>query len=401
MVHLTVLIGALGYFVDIYDLLLFGIVRTPSLRALGVKEEDLLSVGMHLLDMQMLGMLLGGIVWGVLGDLRGRKSVLFGSILMYSLANIANAFVPNVEVYAILRFIAGIGLAGELGAAITLVSEVMSKESRGYGTTIVASVGILGAVLASIIGDTFSWQTAYLVGGVMGLALLGLRAGLLESKMFAQMKEQGQKSKAGLHKILMKPKNLGRYLCCILIGVPIWFVIGILITFAPEFAKDLNVDGVVTGSKAIMWAYIGLSLGDLASGVLSQVLRSRKQSILIYLVLTTALIFVYVFQRSWTVTSFYGLCAMLGFAVGYWAVFVTVGAEQFGTNVRATVATTVPNFVRGSLVLITASFRGLMPEFGRLNAALIVGCGCMVIAFAAWYFLSETYGKDLDYLEQI
>lgn len=401
MVHLTVLIGALGYFVDIYDLLLFGIVRTPSLRALGVPEDQLLSVGMHLLDMQMLGMLLGGIIWGVLGDLRGRKSVLFGSILMYSLANIANAFVPNVEVYAILRFIAGIGLAGELGAAITLVSEVMSKESRGYGTTIVASVGILGAVLASFIGDTFSWQTAYLVGGFMGLALLGLRAGLLESKMFAQMKAQGQKSKAGLHKILMKPKNLGRYVCCILIGVPIWFVIGILITFAPEFAEDLKVDGLVTGSKAIMWAYIGLSLGDLASGVLSQVLRSRKQSILIYLTLTTVLIFVYVYQRNWTSSSFYGLCAMLGFAVGYWAVFVTVAAEQFGTNVRATVATTVPNFVRGSVLLITASFRGLLPEFGRLNSALIVGCGCMAIAFAAWYFLSETYGKDLDYLEQL
>lgn len=401
MVRLTILIGALGYFVDIYDLLLFGIVRTPSLRDLGVSEDDMMTVGMHLLNMQMLGMLIGGIVWGVLGDLRGRKGVLFGSIILYSLANIANAFVPNVEVYAILRFLAGLGLAGELGAAITLVSEVMSKETRGYGTTIVASVGILGAVVAALIGDFFSWQVAYLVGGVMGLCLLALRAGLLESTMFHEMRKQPGISRGAFHQLLIKPRNFGRYICCILIGVPIWFVIGILITFAPEFARELHVDGVVTGSKAILWAYVGLSLGDLSAGILSQLLRSRKQAILVYLILTTALIFVYIYQRSWSLAAFYGLCAMLGLAAGYWAVFVTIAAEQFGTNIRSTVATTVPNFVRGSVVILTSSFHYLIPQMGTLDAALAVGMASMAIAFVAWYFLRETFARDLNYFEQL
>jgi putative MFS transporter len=395
----AVIIGSLGYFVDIYDLLLFGIVRGPSLRDLGVPEDQMLNVGLHLLDMQMLGMLLGGIAWGVIGDLRGRKSVLFGSILLYSLANIANAYVPNVEVYGILRLLAGLGLAGELGAAITLVAESLPPDMRGFGTTVVASIGILGAVAASMVGDAFSWHTAYLVGGGMGLALLVMRASLMESSMFHGIRDKTDVVRGAFHQLLMKPKNLGRYLSCILVGVPIWFVIGILITFAPELSKELRVDGVITGSKAIMWAYVGLSIGDLTAGLLSQVLRSRKQAMFLFLVLTTALIFVYIFSRGLTQGGFYGLCAMLGLGSGYWAVFVTVGAEQFGTNIRSTVATTVPNFVRGSVVLITYSFRSLIPAWGRLDSALIVGCVCMTVAFVAWYFLRETYGRDLNYTE--
>lgn len=398
-ISLTVIVAALGYFVDIYDLLLFGIVRMPSLRSLGVAETEMLSVGLHLLNMQMAGMLIGGIVWGVLGDRRGRKSVLFGSIIMYSLANIANAFVTNVEMYAILRFLAGVGLAGELGAAITLVSEVMSKESRGYGTCIVASVGILGAVFASIIGDYFSWQTAYLVGGGMGLALLGLRAGLLESGMFHQAKASSV-SRGDFFKLFTSRLRLGRYLSCIAIGIPIWFVIGILITFAPEMVQELGITGV-TGSQAIMWAYMGLSLGDLSSGLLSQRLKSRKKAVLFFLLLTSGLVASYVNAAGMSLSAFYGLCFMLGVGTGYWAVFITIAAEQFGTNLRATVATTVPNFVRGSVVPITLGFQYLKPSLGVLTSAMTVGAVCLLIAFIALWTLPDTYGKNLDYFETI
>jgi len=399
-IHVTVLVAALGYFVDIYDLLLFGIVRVPSLRDLGVADSDMLRVGLHLLNMQMAGMLIGGIVWGVLGDRRGRKSVLFGSILMYSLANIANAFVPNPEVYAWLRLIAGIGLAGELGAAITLVSEIMSKEKRGMGTTIVASVGILGAVLASWIGDHLSWKVAYLVGGFMGLGLLGLRAGLLESGMFASMKVKDVPC-GHFHQLFTSRDRVGRYLSCIVIGVPIWFVIGILITFAPELARELGVQGVITGSKSIMWSYAGLSVGDLCAGLLSQRLRSRKRAILLFQLLTLVLVGVYLTQSQWSVAAFYTLCTALGFAAGYWAVFVTVAAEQFGTNIRATVATTVPNFVRGSVVPVTLAFQAASVSLGLIGAVWLVGACVMILAFIALYHLRETFGKDLNHLEHL
>lgn len=397
-VFFTVLVASLGYFVDIYDLLLFGIVRVPSLRDLGVPEEKMLEVGLHLLNMQMAGMLIGGIIWGVLGDRRGRKSVLFGSILLYSLANIANAFVPNPEVYAWLRFIAGIGLAGELGAAITLVAEVMPRETRGFGTAIVAGIGILGAVFASLIGDYFSWQVAYLVGGGMGLALLLLRAGLLESGMFREM-SKASVGRGKFHQLFLSPRIFGRYLCCILIGVPIWFVIGILITFSPELTKEMGVTGLVTGSNSIMWSYIGLSVGDISAGLISQWLRSRRKTVLLFLLMTAALIGVYVTLHGLSPAAFYVLCVGLGFAVGYWATFVTIGAEQFGTNIRATVATTVPNFVRGSVVPITLSFQALKPELGVINSVITVGAVCMVLAFVALYFLRETFGRDLDYFE--
>ncbi len=399
-VTLTVIVSALGYFVDIYDLLLFGIVRVPSLRDIGVPEDQMMSVGVRLLNFQMAGMLIGGILWGVLGDLFGRKSVLFGSILLYSLANIANAFVPNPEVYAWLRLAAGIGLAGELGAAICLVAEVMKKETRGIGTTIVASVGILGAVLASLIGDYFSWQTAYIVGGVMGLALLGLRASSLESAMFKAM-DQAEVSRAKFHLLFANVDRLKRYACCILIGVPVWYCIGVLITFAPELSRAVGVTGVITGSKSIMWAYVGLSAGDLASGLLSQKLRSRKKAVGIFLVLNLALILAYYFQYGLSVGEFYALCCAIGFSAGIWAVFVTIAAEQFGTNIRATVSISVPNFVRGSVVPVTLSFDYLRHHMLTMNAVLTVGLVVSALAFIALYFLKETYGKDLDYYETL
>jgi MFS family permease len=396
-VYFTVFVAALGYFVDIYDLLLFGIVRVPSLRALGVPESEMLSVGVRLLNMQMTGLLLGGVLWGILGDKRGRKSVLFGSILLYSVCNIANAFVPNPTVYGWLRLLAGVGLAGELGAAITLVSEVMPQKSRGYGTAIVASVGILGAVVASLVGDFFSWQVAYIVGGTMGLALLALRAGLLESGMFKNLSQHVERGQ--FHKLLMTPAHLGRYLCCILIGVPIWYVIGILITFAPELSREMGVDGNITGSRSILWSYVGLSLGDLLAGLMSQWLESRKRAVLIFLLATLAMVLAYGNISRPSEVQFYVICAGLGLATGYWATFVTIGAEQFGTNIRATVATTVPNFVRGAVVPLTLAFRTLQEQMPLLQAAMWVGLVSLGLAFVALYFLKETFSKDLDYHE--
>jgi MFS transporter, putative metabolite:H+ symporter len=414
ILNINVVIAALGYFVDIYDLLLFGIVRVVSLKSIGIPEDQLLDKGVFLINAQMAGMLVGGLLWGVLGDRKGRVTVLFGSIAMYSLANIANAFIEYAgpyafESYAILRFVAGVGLAGELGCAITLVSETMSKETRGYGTTIVAAVGILGAVVAALIGDAFSWQTAYIIGGVMGLALLVFRVSMFESGMFAQAKESNV-PKGDIRMLFHPFPRFLKYLRCILIGVPVWFVVGILVTFSPELAKDIGVIDPISAGKSIMWCYIGLSAGDLASGFLSQWIKSRRKAIGLFLGITAALILSYIFApeifgtaaggAGLTAPMFYALCTGLGFGVGYWAVFVTVAAEQFGTNLRATVATSVPNFVRGSVVPLTLTFQYLHPHFGLRGGALWVGAAAMGIAFLALFFMQETYGKDLDYLEK-
>lgn len=399
ILNTTVIVGALGYFVDIYDLVLFSIVRVSSLKAVGIPDDQLLDKGVFLINLQMTGMLLGGILWGILGDKKGRLSVLFGSIFLYSVANIANAFVTSIEAYGVWRFLAGIGLAGELGAAITLVSETMSKETRGYGTAIVAAVGICGAVVAALIGDYFDWKVAFIVGGVMGLALLVLRIGIFESGMFESSKSKNVK-RGDLFMILGNRSRLARYLHCILIGVPIWYVIGILITFSPELSKVLGVEGSITGGRAIMFCYIGLAIGDLASGFLSQLFGTRKKVVLGFLTITLTFILLYCFTFGLSENWFYALCVGLGIGTGYWAVFVTISAEQFGTNLRATVATTSPNFVRGSVVPLTLAFQTLKGSTGLIGSALIVGLSCMALAFFSLYHLHETHGKELDFLEE-
>ncbi len=393
------LVAALGYFVDIYDLLLFSIVRVPSLRSLGVQGDDLLRAGERLLNMQMTGMLIGGLLWGVLGDRRGRISVLFGSIFMYSAANIANAWVESVEAYAWLRFIAGIGLAGELGAGITLVSEIMPKETRGYGTTIVAAIGILGAVVAALVGDAFDWRVSYIVGGVMGFALLALRIGVYESGMFESVRQTGS-SRGNLLHLFNTWERARKYVSVILIGVPIWYVIGILITFSPEIGTALGMTDAPTAGKAVMYAYIGLAVGDLGSGFLSQWIGSRKRVILLFQGLTAVFVAMYFLVAPFTLGAFYALCVALGFGVGYWAVFVTVASEQFGTNIRATATTTVPNVVRGSVVLLTSSVAWLRPQVGVVNSAMIVGVVALTIGVVSLWGVEETFGKDLDYVEE-
>jgi MFS family permease len=398
LLSVPVIVAALGYFVDIYDLLLFSIVRVPSLIALHVSPSLMMEKGIYLINVQMIGMLLGGILWGIIGDKKGRLTVLFGSILLYSIANIANGFVTTVDQYALLRFIAGVGLAGELGAGITLVAEILPKEIRGYGTSIVASVGVLGAVLAYLVADTFDWKMAYIIGGALGLALLVLRFNVFESGMFSHAKEK-KVSKGNFLSLFTSGPKLMKYLRCIMIGLPIWFVIGILLTFSPEFGKVLGISVPVQAGKAVMFGYIGLSLGDLSSGILSQYFKSRKKVVLIFLLLTSLFIALFLLQSSKNATVFYGLCLFLGFSIGFWALFVTISAEQFGTNLRATVATTVPNFVRGSVNISTPLFLLGKSYWGVLPAAGAVGGLAIALAMMALWGMEETFHKDLDYLE--
>ncbi len=397
-IHLAVLVAALGYFVDVYDLLLFSIVRVPSLLSLGVAQADVLAVGVRLINMQMMGLLLGGIAWGILADNYGRRSVLFGSILMYSLANIANAGVQTVDQYAWLRFIAGIGLAGELGAGITLVAEIMSREGRGWGTTIVASLGLLGAVVAGLVGDLFPWRTAYVIGGAMGLSLLALRIGVTESGMFEAVKHKAI-GKGNMLLLFSTPTRALRYLSVVLVGLPTWFVMGILVTFSPEIGTALGLETAPTAGRAVMFAYIGATLGDLLSGFLSQVLRSRKKALLAFITFCGLGIANYFIMGQGSLTAFYLACGILGATSGYWAVFVTVASEQFGTNLRGTVASTAPNFVRGAVVPLTITFQALKPELGIPGSAMAVGAVTLAIAYLSLAGLEETFGKDLDYVD--
>ena len=397
-VTLIIIVASLGYFVDIYDLILFSIVRVKSLKELGVADSDLFDIGATILNSQMIGMLVGGLLWGILGDKKGRLSVLFGSIILYSLANIANGFVTDVTSYTIIRFIAGIGLAGELGAGITLVTENMSKDKRGYGTMIVAGVGLLGAVAAALIADHYTWQTSYFIGGGMGLLLLFLRVGLVESGMFKEIKKTTHQ-RGNIFMLFNNGKRFKKYLACILIGLPLWFVVGVLITFSPEFGKALGATGVINAGEGVMYCYIGIAVGDIVAGILAQFLKSRKKVMLLFLLLTAVAILFFLSSQGLTPQKFVWLSLFLGFASGYWATFVTIASEQFGTNLRATVTTTVPNFIRGSLVLITLSFQFFKAQVGILQSALIVGFVCIIISLLALSQLKETFNKDLDYVE--
>lgn len=398
VLNYTVLVAGLGYFVDIYDLLLFGIVRIASLKGLGVPEQEFLSVGIYLVNFQMAGMLIGGILWGIIGDKKGRVSVLFGSILIYSMANVLNGFVTSVNMYAFLRFIAGVGLAGELGAAITLVSETLNKELRGYGTALVGGIGILGAVCAGIVGDLFSWRTSYIIGGVMGLFLLLMRLSVYESGMFQST--HTQHLKRGDIRMLFYPRaRFIRYIRCILLGVPVWFAIGIMITFSPELAKELQVTGPITAGSSILFCYLGGSIGNLTCGFLSQAWKSRRKALLIFLGLLFSLISFTLSSKNLTPLGFYSLCAAIGFGTGYWVVFMTTSAEQFGTNLRATVTTTVPNFVRGSIVLLTFIFHWLGKSMGLISSARAVGWTTLAMAVASLYWMRETFGEDLNFFE--
>ena len=402
----AVIIAALGYFVDIYDLLLFSVIWKPSLRDIGVSPQDLLATGEWLINLQMAGLLIGGILWGVMGDKRGRLSVLFGSIITYSLANCMNGFVDEVWQYALLRFIAGIGLAGELGAGITLVSESLPKDKRGLGTMLVAAVGVSGAVFAGLMwrflsdngADISAWRTCYFIGGALGLALLILRISVYESGMFTQLVEKDV-DRGNFFRLFNNKERFMRYIYCVLVGIPTWFSIGVLVTFSQSFAENMGVIGTVESGIAIMFAYSGITLGDFSSGFLSQLLRSRRKALLTFLLITAVGFLLYFSSHGRTAMQFYFIIGFLGFGTGFWAIVVTNAAEQFGTNLRATVATTVPNFIRGSLPLLMLLYKGLQIYFTQWQSAVAVAIICIIIPLWALQHTKETFGKDLDYIE--
>jgi MFS family permease len=416
-----IIIAALGYFVDIYDLVLFGVVKAESLATIMPDADASVraATGKYLFNIQMLGMLLGGILWGILGDKKGRLKVLFGSILLYSVANILNAFVTDIPSYTLIRLLAGIGLAGELGAGITLISELMPKETRGYGTMIVVTFGALGAVAASLIGaegqavgafiekisgwSPANWQVVYLIGGAMGLVLLLLRVGALESGFFEQMHQDNSIQKGNLKLIFGQKQNFIKYLHCISIGIPIWYTVGLLVmNSADNFGPWLGVYDISNG-KAVMYCYLGLSAGDLLAGFLSQWWKSRKKVVQLYLWFSLAItlfFLVYLHNLNNSSATYYLMCFLLGAGTGYWAIFVTIAAEQFGTNIRSTAANTIPNFVRGSVNIVVLLF-GLFIGMGINDgvSASVVGIIFIGLALYSLSQLHETFGKNLDYLE--
>ena len=395
---LPVIVAALGYFVDIYDLLLFNIVRIPSLRSLGLSTSDIDSKGELIIGVQMIGLLLGGIVWGIAGDKKGRLSVLFGSIILYSLANIANGFVTTVPQYAIARFVAGVGLAGELGAGITLVSELLKKEQRGIGTSLVAGIGLTGAVVAYFISREFDWRVCYFIGGGLGIVLLFLRVSVFESGIYKSLEKSV--SKGNFLMFFNNKKRFKKYAFSILLGLPTWYVIGILIAFSNKFAKQFGIADDINPGKATMYAYIAISIGDVLAGLLSQLLKSRKKALYVFYALTAIMIALYFMQteRS-TSANMYWIAAGLGFATGFWAIFVTMGAEQFGTNLRATAATTIPNMVRGALPLMLLLFNWLQNYFSYIHSGLITGIIIMLVSVLAAVATEETFHKELSYVE--
>lgn len=397
---LLVLVAALGYFVDAYDLILFVVLRHSSLTELGVVGASNTSVGLWLFNVQMIGLLLGGIFFGILGDKKGRLSVLFGSIILYSVATIINGFVQDIYMYGALRFLAGIGLAGELGAGITIVAETMPKEKRGYGTMIMASVGAFGAVVAALVGDAFYWRTAYFIGGGMGLLLLLLRIGTFESKMFKHA-EKLNVTRGDFLSLFTKKDRFKRYVACMFIGFPIFFIVSILMQLAPEVAKALGIEGKVTAGQAVMYVYIGLTCGDLISGYVSQVLQNRRRTIFIFQIICLFMCLIYLNLWGASNMAIFVMCVLMGAASGYWIVLITMAAEQFGTNLRATVATTIPNFARGGAVPISICHQYLTDALDGdlITSATIIGMVCFGAAFIANAMLKETFAKDLDFVE--
>jgi MFS transporter, putative metabolite:H+ symporter len=377
--------------------MIFSLVRVKSLHDIGIADNDVRSLGVYVINMQMFGMLLGGLLWGIMGDKLGRIKVLFGSILLYSLANFANGMIHDIDSYAIIRFIGGVGLAGELGAGITLISEALSKEKRGYGTMVVGLVGLFGAVAAGIAGK-YDWRMAYVIGGILGMILLLLRMGTFESGMFKNV-AQTNVVKGNILMLFTDRKRLLKYLSCILIGAPLWFIIGVIITLSPEFAKALGARETISAGTGVMYSYAGGAIGNVLAAMLAQFTRSRKLTMLVFLLLHAVFVSIFLSTKGITNNQFTWLCLLIGLAGGYFATLVTIASEQFGTNIRATVTTTVPNFIRGTLIPVNAVFSLFVVHFGMIKSGFIMLFALTALALLALSRLKESFSKDLDYLE--
>jgi len=401
---LPVIVGALGFFVDIYDLLLFNIVRRSSFRELGVPEDQMKNLGENILNWQMIGLTIGGILWGIMGDKKGRKNVLFGSILLYSLATIANGFVQTMDQYTWLRFIAGLGLAGELGASITLTTELLPKEKRGIGSAIIATSGVMGTITAYIIYSLSGedWRLCYLIGGGMGILLLFARINALKSGMYDAAK-QSQVQMGNFFMFFNNRKRFIRYLRAITIGLPVWYVIGILISFSDEFAKQFGITGF-DQPKSLMLQYAALAFGDMGAGIFSNYIKSRKKTLMIWYGILAVFIFLFfALKGGGSAFNMYLLCMGLGFGSGISVLYITMSAEQFGTNLRATAAISIPNLVRGFLPLISLLFRFLRGPNGfndYVTGAWLTGIVIMVVGFISVLYTDETFGKEMNFVEK-
>ena len=399
-IWLAVVVAALGYFVDVFDLLLLNIVRMPSLKELGLEGDLLIDAGVFILNWQMIGMLLGGFLWGVIGDKRGRVQVLFGSIRLYSLASLGCGFVQTLDQYALLRFIGGIGLAGEIGSGITLVAELMPIKSRGIATAFVAGIGVSGTIGASIVSELVHWRTAYIIGGAMGLSLLVLRLLVHESGLFSSLCKETNVRRGDIKMLFQSWERFTRYCWIILIGLPVWFTAAIIFTFSPEIARALEVQGTVNVSTVFLWATLCMAVGDVASGLLSQVLKSRRTAIAFYFLGYIVVLTLLLSSHGLSLSQFYGLVMMQGFFIGFWAVFLSSATEQFGTNLRATVTTTVPNLVRGLVIPTTLLFQFLRPGMGVVGSAQLVGLLVLTLSCIGLAKMRETFGIDLNYVEE-
>ena len=398
-IKMAILVSALGYCVDIFDIALFGVLRVTSLKSLGLAQDQLLPTGVYILNLQLVGMLLGGVLWGVIGDKIGRIQVLFGSIFIYSIASLANGFIHSVEAYALCRFIAGIGLAGEVGAGVTLVAELMSKTNRGLGTAVVAAAGTFGALLASLTAEFLDWRSAYIFGGLLGIILLFLRVSVQESGIFTQLRVQSDLKRGDVRMLFFSRKRLLRYLACILAGTPLFFAYYVLMTFSPEIGKALGLKGELTVAKSTLFFCIGMTVGDVASGVFSQYLKSRKKALFSFISAAFICCGILLSLHNVAAWVFYLTCIPTGFFIGYWAVYITTAAEQFGTNLRATVATTVPSFVRATPIAMNFLFLNLKESIGVIGSLQLVG----LLSFACSFFflsrMTETFSVDLNFVE--
>ena len=368
----------------------------------GATELTILADSTRVINYQMVGLLIGGIIWGVLGDKKGRLSVLVGSIILYSLANFATGFIQTVDQYALCRFIAGVGLAGELGAGITLVSELLPKNKRGIGTSMVAGIGLSGAVVAYFTYQiTKDWRLCYEIGGGLGVLLLFLRISVAESGMFKEVKEKNV-TRGNFFMLINNRKRFTKYLLAILIGLPTWYVIGILVNQSDRFGKAMFGSTTIDSGRSIMFAYAAIAIGDMFVGLVSQYFKSRKKALLLYYGLCIIALILFFSNYNSSDESMYAICAFLGFSTGFWAIFITMGAEQFGTNLRATAATTIPNMVRGALPLINLMFLDLFQKswgWTLIHSGMVTGVVVMSITLVAYYFTEETFHKDLNYVE--
>jgi MFS family permease len=310
--------------------------------------------------------------------------------------------VQTVPQYTLMRFIAGIGLAGELGASITLVSEMLPKEKRGIAASIIASVGVCGAVTAYFVYQVFlDWRLCYYIGGIMGLLLLLLRANVMESGLYGRIK-QTNVQRGNFLMLFNNRDRFLRYLKAVVIGLPVWYVIGVLITFSDKFAREFGIEGIDPG-KAIMYQYVAIGIGDLSAGLLSNYLKSRKKAWYVFFSILAVFIILYFLQgggRGSTQTM-YLLCGGLGFGAGFSVLYITMSAEQFGTNLRASTAISIPNVVRGFLPLIILLHRGLRNLTGDyITGGWMTGIIIMSMALLAAWHTRETFGKDMDFVEK-